>query len=203
MGGTPIWPTVGGTPFPGQDSGCTPHPRSERGGVPPSQVRMGGTPSQVRMGEGYPFPGQNVAGTPTGTAWRVLATRRSVCLLRSHRRTFLFVVMILGRKVMIVFHAFWQWMSLRALSLIVLFMLWTLPPDRSIITGSVAPHKLHLLSLTCWRIPFLNGRNEISGTNSTCTAALRAKTHWPRLISRQRTMILIWQRRIETTTTTN
>ena len=28
-------------------------------------------------------------GTPTGTAWRMLATQQAVCLLRSHRRTFL------------------------------------------------------------------------------------------------------------------
>ena len=77
-------------------------------GVTPSQVRMGGTPilGQDMRGtpiqgqdRGYPgvphphpgqVPGQDKGGgvPPPGTAQHVLATRRAVCLLRSHR-TFL------------------------------------------------------------------------------------------------------------------
>ena len=61
----------GGTPILGQDW-WYPYPRSRQGGTPP-QIR-----SQGRAGV-----------PPTGTAQYVLATRRAVCLLRSHRRTFL------------------------------------------------------------------------------------------------------------------
>ena len=67
-------------------------------GVPPSREYppAGGIPSgrgypqqgYPSPGRGYPPPQQGVP--PTRAAWRVLATRRAVCLLRSRRRTFLF-----------------------------------------------------------------------------------------------------------------
>ena len=53
--------------------------------VPPGQVQMGEYLSRV------PPPGQvQMGGYPGKTTEGVLATRRSVCLLRSRRRTFLF-----------------------------------------------------------------------------------------------------------------
>ena len=108
----------GELPHPANGAGV-PHPRSGWGGgtrsslwgvswhgVPPpsrSQVRIWGVPrvpSVSRMG--YPLCQHDVVhpprsqvrmgGTPTGTAWRELATRRAVCLLRSRWRTFLFEI---------------------------------------------------------------------------------------------------------------
>ena len=108
-GGYPI-PDLdrGGYSIPGLD-GEVPHPRSGWGvaRVPPisrmgyplfkSQVRMGvsphhqdGVPPVSRM-EYTPSRSGQGWGTPTVTAWRVLAMRRAACLLRSRRRTFLFV----------------------------------------------------------------------------------------------------------------
>ena len=43
-----------------------------------------------RMGQGYIFSLCGSSHPPAGTAVRVLATRRAVCLLRSRRRTFLY-----------------------------------------------------------------------------------------------------------------
>ena len=71
-GGTPYQVRTGGTPFPGQDGG-------------------GGHPIPVQMG-GYPISGQDRGLSPTGTAWRVLASQVAVCLLRSRIRTFLLMV---------------------------------------------------------------------------------------------------------------
>ena len=48
---------------------------------------QGYPPGQVRMGGGVPCQG----GYPVRTTEGVLTTRRAVCLLRSHRRTFLFM----------------------------------------------------------------------------------------------------------------
>ena len=82
--------------------------RSKRGGGTPARSRQGGYLSQVQAG-GYPSqvqvgvsqqggtppqlppirPGQG--GYPGRTTEGVLNTRRSVCLLRSRRRTFLFI----------------------------------------------------------------------------------------------------------------
>ena len=71
----------GGYPIPGMDRG-TPY-QVWRGvpwhGVLPHPGPRCGSGVEVRKGGG---------GTPTGTAWRVLAMRRAVCLLRSRRRTF-------------------------------------------------------------------------------------------------------------------
>ena len=63
-----IKPVGGGTPARGRPPG-----------VPPSQVRMEGKPARGRL-----------PGVPPRTAHGVLDKRRSVCLLRSRRRTFLF-----------------------------------------------------------------------------------------------------------------
>ena len=79
----PSWSGPGGTPFPGQDRGV---PRStfphQQDGSPPPPVQVPG-----KEGRGVP---------PTETAWRVLATRRAECLLRSRRRTFLLVLLWTG-----------------------------------------------------------------------------------------------------------
>ena len=99
-GGTPTrsrWSKVGyllagmGYPWPGQDGGILKvgYPLAGMGyplagmGYPPDQVRMWGVPKvgYLLAGMGYP---------PVWTTG-VLATRRAVCLLRSRRRTFLFV----------------------------------------------------------------------------------------------------------------
>ena len=82
---------LGGVPpFPGLDGGL-PLPRSGQGVSHPADR---GTPFPGLDKGGTPFPGSGYppAGVPpTRPAQCVLAMRRSVCLLRSHRRTFLFM----------------------------------------------------------------------------------------------------------------
>ena len=100
-GGVPCW---GGVP---------------REGYPPSQVRVGGYPCRVpplaRSGwgvpcrGGYPAGGTQVGyppparsgwggGYPVRTTEGVLASQRTVCLLRSRRRTFLFDILFLSQS---------------------------------------------------------------------------------------------------------
>ena len=76
----------------GYPDGGVPPPR-----VPPHQTWPGGTPPQVPplssdLAGGYPDGG----GTPPQVTDGVLDTPRSVCLLRSRRRTFLFYIGILS-----------------------------------------------------------------------------------------------------------
>ena len=79
MGAIPAW-GYPGTPRPGQDWGYPGYPPPR----PRSGQRVGGTPQdQVRTGGIPPLPRDR-------TAHGVLDKRRSVCLLRSRRRTFLF-----------------------------------------------------------------------------------------------------------------
>ena len=107
-----------GVPYPAGGIPCprsrweVPHPADGREGVPHPRSRQGSTPSYIRMGE-YPLsrtewgnPHQDCMGyplPPSRTGWgsrlsgdrsaqRTLTTRRAVCLLRSRRRTFLFVL---------------------------------------------------------------------------------------------------------------
>ena len=111
QGGTPVRSSGAnpGTIWPGEDGG------TPAGGYPgtPGQVRMGGTPAGgylgyplTRSGQGVPWLGtlgttlvrSGWGETPAGvgvtsqdrTADGVLDTPRSICLLRSRRRTFLF-----------------------------------------------------------------------------------------------------------------
>ena len=63
----------------------TPHPRLD--GVPPSKVGWGTPPSKIGWGTPHPW----LDGVSPPLAKRALAMRRAVCLLRSHRRTFLFL----------------------------------------------------------------------------------------------------------------
>ena len=99
MGGTPSEVWVQGTPSQVWMGG-TPHhdwmgypPIQTWDGVPPD-LRWGtpqkwdGVPQLSRPGMGYP-PRPEMGHPPP--AWRALATRRTVCLLRSRRRTFLFI----------------------------------------------------------------------------------------------------------------
>ena len=72
MGGIPLPDPGGGTPLPGLEGGML-DPGPGKGYPPPSR-------SGLRIGGG---------GTPTRTAYHVLAMRWAVCLLRSRRRTFL------------------------------------------------------------------------------------------------------------------
>ena len=112
-GGTPILPTGGraspsqvrtrgylhprsgrGTSIQGQDGGY-PHDRSEWG-VPPASCSGVGVSNPLLPGWGYPsHPGPRSGWgwglLPTEIAYHVLATRWTVCLLRSRRRTFLFL----------------------------------------------------------------------------------------------------------------
>ena len=105
--GTPLVLDVDGWGVPWHGVPPCPCPRSGWG-TPPTITRMGYSPSAgwctshhhqdgvppPSAGWGTPHWGQDRGeGTPTGTEWRVLATRRVVCLLRSCRRTlFLFIV---------------------------------------------------------------------------------------------------------------
>ena len=106
-GGTPSQVSVrGGTPSQVQVGGV-PHPRSRCGGYleyPPMGSGWG-TPSPLDLGWGTPwtwdqvtpppgpgtrYPPPTRSGLDRAAQW-VLATRRAVCLLRSPRRTFLFI----------------------------------------------------------------------------------------------------------------
>ena len=99
-------------------SGGMGYPHLAHGGTPilpkrrvPTSFLMEGTPSQVRIGPdvrwgtpfgtGWGYPSIQVRSQvrtegvpPTGTAQHVLAMWRAVCLLRSRRRTFLFLVFL-------------------------------------------------------------------------------------------------------------
>ena len=90
MGGTPhqTWP--GGYPGRGYPGGTPPR-------VPPIRPGRGGTPMGVPH-LGYPPPvTPGWGGTPTGRVPHrvVLDTPRSVCLLRSRRRTFLLQIVFI------------------------------------------------------------------------------------------------------------
>ena len=96
-GGAPAWGTPArevpaqGTPWPGQDTGGYPSQGAPTRGTPPGQVRMGvpqlgGHPSRVPP----PPPPRD------RTAHGVLDTPRSVCLLRSRRRTCYLIEIISG-----------------------------------------------------------------------------------------------------------
>ena len=108
LGGYPIL-LIGGYPIPCLDKGV-PHPRSRWGGGYPILgldrgdpiLLMGGTPIQdhdggtpglppSKTGWGTPSPGLDGVPPPPPSAKRALAMRWAVCLLRSRRRTFLFV----------------------------------------------------------------------------------------------------------------
>ena len=88
-GGTQPGPAGEGGTLPGQDGGVPcwggtpgyPHSRVSPSRIPPGRV----PPSRV------PPPGQ-VRGYPVRTTEGVLTTRRAVCLLRSRRRTFFFIL---------------------------------------------------------------------------------------------------------------
>ena len=114
-----VCPHLGGVPWPGPDGGGVPQPGPAWGGTPYEGYPDGGTPPRVhpavRPGQGDtppwvpPLPPLDLAGRyPTsGTPHRtwpggypngggtpprvVLDTPRSVCLLRSRRRTFLVI----------------------------------------------------------------------------------------------------------------
>ena len=90
LGGT----LLGGYPAGGTHVGYPPA-RSGCGGTLPGGTQIGypwqdTCPCQVRMG-GYP-----AGGYPVRTTEGVLTTRRAVCLLRSRRRTFLFLFLSRG-----------------------------------------------------------------------------------------------------------
>ena len=74
-------------PWPGQDGGIPRYLPPGQGTYPPSsQVRTGGIPRYLPPSQGtFPPPPQD------RTAYGVLDMLRSVCLLRSRRRTFLFI----------------------------------------------------------------------------------------------------------------
>ena len=87
---------LGGYPpggYPGQVrmEGTLPGGVGYPGQVPPGQVRMGGYPAWGVPWSGTPPPARTGRGYLGRTTEGVLNTRRAVCLLRSRRRTFLFV----------------------------------------------------------------------------------------------------------------
>ena len=95
MGGYPKVPTPYSakvlTPYPGQDGegipqGSYPLPCPAKVPTPPVQVRMGGGGTYTPTGQ-VPYP---PPPPPDRTAYGVLDMLQSVCLLRSHWRTFLF-----------------------------------------------------------------------------------------------------------------
>ena len=106
------WGSWGGT-LPGPAGGGYPARSSWGGGTLPGPARgvpwpRGGTlvryppPSQVRMGgRGATLPG---GGYPGRTTEGVLTTRRAVCLLRSRRRTFLFILFLFISSRNVLFH---------------------------------------------------------------------------------------------------
>ena len=70
-----------------------PPPHSDLGwGYPPPILTWDGTWDLTWMGR----------GTPSGTAQRVLITRRLVCLLRSRRRTFWLPMILMQRNLLVV-----------------------------------------------------------------------------------------------------
>ena len=116
VGGTLARSSGWGTQLGGEPTQGTPLARSEWRGtpargclpsVPTDQVRMGGTPARGHLPRVPPRPGQDVGynsqgcslGVPPGrgtprdrTSHGVLDTPRSVCLMRSRRRTFLYYI---------------------------------------------------------------------------------------------------------------
>ena len=98
-GGTLLGGTLpgldGGYPARGTLLGGTPPGRVPPGRVPPGQGQDGGYPARGTL-SGYlpgrvpPQPRSERGGYPVRTTEGVLSTRRTVCLLRSRRRTFLF-----------------------------------------------------------------------------------------------------------------
>ena len=92
-GGTPSQVWTGGYPI--LLMGGTPSQVWMRG--TPSQVRRGGTPIQDQDG-GYPevLPCARLDGVPPPLHRRLDATQRAVCLLRSRRRTYLFILLLLS-----------------------------------------------------------------------------------------------------------
>ena len=95
MGGT----LPGGVPCQGMYPGRVHPPGQVRMGVPPwarsgqGDTLLGGVtpPGSPWQGTPSPPPGQVRTGVPRTTEG-VLTTRRAVCLLHSHRRTFLFYI---------------------------------------------------------------------------------------------------------------
>ena len=88
----------------GQGSPPTPHPRPgmgyppDLGWVPPTIKTWLGYPPHLGMGYSHPHPRPEMMGYPPDlldrAALRALATRHLVCLLRSRRRTFLFLIFL-------------------------------------------------------------------------------------------------------------
>ena len=93
-GGTQVWyPRGGGVPRSGTPGGGGGYP----GQVPPPGgwgvgVPRSGTPPPPRGGYPGPVPPPRGGGYPGRTTEGVLTTWRAVCLLRSRRRTFLYIL---------------------------------------------------------------------------------------------------------------
>ena len=98
--GAPTW----GTPLPGQDGGVPqpggthlgyPLPGQDRGVPQPGSTHPGYPPPGQDEGRGYPSQGRRPPGVfpppRNSTAHGLLDKRRSVCLLRSRRKTVLFL----------------------------------------------------------------------------------------------------------------
>ena len=90
LGYPPSWTGLGYPPVPDR---TRIHPPDQDWGTLPARWDWGIPPSQDRAGVPPP-PSQDWSGVPSlpRTAERVLTTRRVVCLLRSRRRTFLFLL---------------------------------------------------------------------------------------------------------------
>ena len=125
-GGVPDWvPPLGGYPVGGVTQlGTPPGGYPVRGGTwpgtpqgVPDWVPPRGVPDWVPPRgylTGYP-PG---GGTQVGQQKGVLTTRRAVCLLRSRRRTFLFVLGLCWNscsvfRMALIFTNFWQWIRVK------------------------------------------------------------------------------------------
>ena len=91
-GGTRVrYPPGGGVPGSGTPPGGTQVRYPPRGGTRVRYPPRGGYPGQVPPRGGYSGQVPPWGGYPGRTTEGVLTTRRAVCLLRSRRRTFLFL----------------------------------------------------------------------------------------------------------------
>ena len=89
----PCWGSMGGFPagLGGTLPGGTPLARSGWGYPAKGGTLLGGTLPGYPPRQGTPQPRSGGGGYPVRTTKGVLTTRRAVCLLRSRRRTFLFL----------------------------------------------------------------------------------------------------------------